>query len=306
MGLSQCGHTGAEGDEPGLLGTADARTMAGEAGTPAATVVAGQDIGGLSLVEGIGLAGLHDVADETVRPVGAFQIAVVGAGMGELVGVAESHIQHLRMGFPEGFQGEGRRGMVGPLRAAEAGNLGIHFLDHRAHGRIHVQGLMGGTARETAAFVVHGIADGLPGGEHHHLPLVSGILVYDFQDAHVGVRVGVVAVDTRIVRPAAEHLAVARIGEIHGVRHPHQAVLFAVADQVAMLCAIAPQERKQHFATFLGRVPPVSGLERLRILDKAGVRDEGFIGAGEKFLPAQAVKGHDHEAGVIVFLAAGD
>ena len=73
-----------------------------------------------------------------------------------------------------------------------------------------------------------------------------------------------------------------------------------------MLRTIAPQERKQHFATFLGRFPPVGGLERLGILDKAGVRDEGFIGAGEEFLPAQAVKGHDYEAGVLVFLAAGD
>ena len=226
--------------------------------------------------------------------------------MGELVGVAESHIQDLRMGFPEGFEGEGRRGMVGPLPAAEAGNLGIHLLDHRAHGRIHVQGLMGGTARETAALVVHGIADGLPGGKHHHLPLVPGILVYDLQDAHVGVRIGVVAVDARIVRPAAEHLAVARIGEIHGVRHPHQTVLFTVADQVAVLRTVTPKERKQGFAALLGRFPPVSGLERLRILDETGVRHKAFVGAGEKLLPAQAVKGHDHEAGVIVLLAAGD
>ena len=152
---------------------------------------------------------------------------------------------------------------------------------------------MGGTARETAPFVVHGETDGLPGGEHHHLPFVPRILIDHFQNTDVRIRIGVIAVDARIVRPAAEHLAVARIGEIHGVRHPHQAVLLAVANQVAMLCAIAPQERKQHFATFLGRVPPVSGLE-------------GFIGAGEKFLPAQAVKGHDYEAAVIVFLAAGD
>ena len=164
---------------------------------------------------------------------------------------------------------------------------------------------MGAAAREAATFVVHGKADAFPGGIHHHFSFVTGILVHHFQHAHVGVGNGVVGIDPIVVGPAAEHFTVAGIGETHGVGHLHETVLVPVANEVAVLRHIAPDEGHQSSAALFGRFPPVGGFQGRRIPDKTGLPYQGFIGTGEKFLPAQAIEGDNHQTRVVIPLVAG-
>ena len=216
--------------------------MAPEGGAVATTMVAGQEIGGLALVERVGLAVFHDAADVEVRPVDGIQIMVVSATVRELVRVTKTHVEHLRMLLLQGFEGHAEGDAVQPFAIPEAAvrNAGVHILHHPGRPGVRVGGFMATAARETAAVVVHGKTDALPGGVHHDLAFVAGILVHDLHHAHVRVGNRVVGVDPLVVRPAAEHFAVARIGEVHRIVHLHPAVLGPVAQQVAMPGGIAP------------------------------------------------------------------
>ena len=226
--------------------------------------------------------------------------------MGILVRVSETHIEHLRMGLAKRFQGKGGRSVVGPFPATETGQDFVDFLNHAGHRRVQVQRFVGGTAGEAAPVIVDGETDALPGGKHHDAALVTGIPVGRLQHAGVGVGSGVVAVDALVVGPAAEHFAVAGVGEVMGVGHRHQALLAAVAQEVSVLRGIAPDKGHQGLAARFGGLPPIGGFERLGIFHEAGVRHQGRIGPGEKFLPAQAVERNDDKTGIVVPPGAGN
>ena len=277
-----------------------------EAGSAAAAVVTGEDVGGLSLVERVCLAAFHDAADEAVRPVGGLQILVILSGVGEFVRVSKTHIEHLGMRFLQGFQGEGGRNEVCPFPSAEARQVLVNLLQERAHGSFYIERLMGAAARETAALVVHGKADGLPGGEHHHAALVARVCVDGLQHAVVGIGNGVVAVNSLVVRITAEHFAVSGVGEVLVVGHLHEAVLFPVAKKITMLRHMAPDKGHQGFPAGLGRIAPIGRLQGFGIFDKAGVSHQALIGPGKELLPAQAVEGDDNQTGIVVPLGAGN
>ena len=232
----------------------------------------------------------------------------VMAAVGELVGIAEAHVEHLRVLFLQGFEGHAEGDAVQALALFEAavGNAGVNVLHHAGNVAVRVGRLVGTAARETAAVVVHCEADALPGGVHHHLPLVAGILVNYLQHAYVRVRLGVVGIDPLVIGPAAEHFAVARIGEVHGVVHLHPAVLGAVAKQVAVLGGIAPYKGHEGLTASLRRISPVFGLQGVYVFGVLGIVDESLVGPAEELLPAQAVERDDYETGVIPPFAAGD
>ena len=143
-GLPQRGDALAEGDEPGLLGAPDAFPMAPEGGAVATTVVAGQEIGGLALVERVGLAVFHDAADVEVRPVDGIQIMVVSATVRELVRVTKTHVEHLRMLLLQGFEGHAEGDAVQTFAVPEAAvrNAGVHILHHPGGRGVRVGGFM--------------------------------------------------------------------------------------------------------------------------------------------------------------------
>ena len=307
VGLPCHRHVLAEGDEPGMVGSADAGAVAAEGGAVATAMVTGEDIGGLALVERIRLAGLHDAADIEVCPVDGLQVMVVCTSVGIFVRIPEAHVEHLGMLFLEGFHGHAVSDAVQALGISEAavGNTGIHILHPAGHVAVREGRLVGAAGLETAALIVHGKADALPGGIHHNLSLVAGILVHHFQHAHVGVGVGVVGIYAGVIGPAAEHLAVSGIRETHGIGHLHEAVFGAVSQHVAVLGRIAPDEGHQGLPALFGRIPPVFFLQGFRVLHKAGIAHKVLIGPAVQFLPAQPVEGNDDQTGIIVPLAAG-
>ena len=269
-------------------------------------MVTGEDVSGLSLVERVCLAAFHDAADEAVRPVGGVQIGVVLSGVGEFIRISKTHVEHLGMRFFERLQGKTGRNEVCPFSAAEARQVFVNLLQEGGHGGFYIEGLMGAAARETAALVVNGKADGLPGGEHHHAALVARVCIDGLQDAVVGIGHGVVAVNPLVVRVAAEHFAVSGIGEVFVVGHLHEAVLVPVAKKITMLRHIAPDKGHQRFPAGLGRIPPVGRFQGFGIFDKAGVSHQALIGPGKELLPAQAVEGDDDQTGIVVPLGAGN
>ena len=282
--------------------------MVTESGAVAAAVVAGEDIRCLALVERVGLAELHYAADVEVGPVGGIEIEIVPPAVGIFVGVAEAHVEHLGMAFLQGFHGHAISDAVEALGLFEAavGYAGVHILHQTRERRVGVGRFMGAAGREAAALVVHREAYAFPRGVHHQLPFVARVAVGNLEHAHVRVGIGVVGAYTRIVGPAAEHLAVAGIREIHGVGDLHAAVQVAVAKKITVLRSIAPHKRHQGLAPLLRGFAPVFFLQLGGMMHETRISDQAFVGPAEEFLPAQAVKGDDYKTGVVASLAAGN
>ena len=185
------------------------------------------------------------------------------------------------------------------------GRSGIHILQQAGHIAVCVAGLVSAAGLEAAAFIVNGIPDALPGGVHHHLSLVTRVLVHYFQHAHVGIGDGIIGMDANVIGPATEQLAVTGIGEIHSIGNRHLAAFVPVTQHIAVRGGVAPDKGHQGFPALLGRFFPVLVLQFRGLPHKLFIFHQAFIGPGIQFLPAQAVESDDNKAGVIVSPAAG-
>ena len=269
-------------------------------------MVAGEDIGGFALIERIALAILYDTADIQVRPVNGVQIHIVLAFVGKLIGISKTHIEHLGVLFHKGFHGHAVGNAVQAFGIPETAirDPCIHILKQAGYIAVRIGGFVGAAGLEAAALIVHGKADALPGGKHHHLALVARILVHHLQYAHVGVGIGIVGVYAGIIGPTTEHFAITGIGEVHGVGHCHLASLEAVTQHIAVGGGITPHEGHQGLTALLRGFFPVLVLQNLGVSDKAGIHGQGVIGPAIKFLPTQTVECYDYQTGIVVPLAA--
>jgi hypothetical protein len=119
--------------------------------------------------------------------------------------------------------------------------------------------------------------------------------VQPLEDVDVGIGPELVAVDPRI-RRAGHHLVVAGVRERHAIGDLGAAAQGLVAENLPLLRDRAPQERQQH-PTPLGDIVAPEVPEQRRLVEPAAaflVVQQRFFGAGEHFLPTQAV-GHDQD-----------
>ena len=93
---------------------------------------------------------------------------------------------------------------------------------------------------------------------------------------------------------AAEHLAVAGVGELQPVGAAGRGLAGRVAEDLPLLRHRAPEERHQRLAPGRGRVPPVAALQAGQVADAACFSiEQSLIGPAEQFLPAEAVQRDD-------------
>ena len=87
--LSSGGDIPAQSHQPGMVSPPDISPVIREFLTAATPMVGRDEVRGLSFVEGIGLAGLDYVLNESVRLAGYLKILVIFAAMAELVRAPE-------------------------------------------------------------------------------------------------------------------------------------------------------------------------------------------------------------------------
>ena len=199
--------------------------------------------------------------------------------------------------------GEGVGALSSPGTSIDAFHHPIYHLQPRARIRRRVL-LIGGASREASPLVVYGKTDRLPRAVDHDMPLVAGILVHDLHDTDVGIRDRVVLDDPLIIRPTAEHFAVAGIRERLGVEHLHEAILVTVAKKVAILSDMAPNEWHERLTASFGSRSPILGFQGLGVFHKTGIGHQGRIRSGENFLPPKAIKGYHNHLWIIVNFGA--
>ena len=272
-----------ERHHPGVLRTFGAAAVTCERAQLAAAMVCCKNISGLALVERIALAVLHNTPDHLVRPMRGLHVEIIFSGMSPLIGVPESDPHHLRVIFLHGLKSISVRERVETLLSPIMGHHLLHLIDKIqgwSLGRRYVR-LVGDTARETTPLIVDSVPDRIPRPVDHDGALVTRISIGNLKHAGVGIRDSRIAVDPFIIRPAAKHLAIARIRETHSVGNLELTTLQSITKHITIRFNVAPREWHQNRTTFLGCFPPILIFQILGIIDVLWITDKAGVYSGE-------------------------
>lgn len=258
-------------------------------------MIGGEDQRGGAAVFRHGLERLPQNPGVLIDAVRGFQIQIVAAGVGPLVGFAQQNGEHAGFFDPQKFQSRVENKGVKRFRMPVFGFrfAGIEQCNALVVFR-HAERFVARVDKEPGAGRVEDPGEQIPGAEDGHAVFEARAAVEEFEDVHVGVVAPVVAVDAR-VGDAAEGFAVAGVGEVEPVGDARFRAARAVAEDLSFARNNRPEEGQQRGAAVFGGFAPESSAESGRIGHAARLSvHERRVSAGENLLPAQAV-GHEND-----------